>query len=306
MSMHQLTALLPTYKFIHMIGQRRMKVDKKCECEKMVELVIDPIAIADDLVNHFDLTLLQNVENLKLVKTNHKKVIFRSGGMIVNEQNAGDRYNDEIKHVGAVIATNNQLCDIAKEFNDNSFLVPNGCDLEHFKPADPSPNFERVFTIGFAGNIWGQGLNYKGYQYFVKALTSLYGQIKTKMLLHAHSQIDHGDMPSKFYHEIDCLILPSMGEGCSNVTMEALACGVPVLTTQVGYHGEMLEHEKNCLFIKRDANDIEEKILKLINNPSLRIDMAKNGREFAEEHHDIKQIAQKYDEIFQLVLSKEQ
>ena len=305
LSMHQLVRRLSDYKFIHMIGQRRMKVNKKCECEKIVELNIDPIAVADDIVNHFDLTMLQNIESLKLIRTNKKRVICRSGGMIVNDQNKGDRYNDELAQVGAVIATNNQLYDIAKSCNDNAHLIPNGCDLVQFSPADPNPNFNRKFTIGFAGNIWGQGLVYKGYQFYVKAMASMFTQVKSKTLLHAHTQIDHYKMTEDFYYEIDCLILPSLGEGCSNVVMEALACGVPVLITKVGYHGEMLEDRKNCLFIERDANDIEKKIALLMNNTALRIDLAYSGREFAVEHHDIKKIANEYDKIFQSVLNKE-
>ena len=303
LGIHQLTDLLKNYKFVRMIGQRRMMIDKQCECLKHVSLVIDPIAISEDLTDHFDLMLLQNLENLKLVRSNRKRVICRSGGMIVDDKNKADRYNGELAQVGAVIATNNQLCDIAKECNENAFLVPNGCDLDHFKPAET--NSDRQFTMGFAGNIWGQGLNYKGYLYYVKAMTSLFGQVKSKAVLHAHSQLKHEDMPKGFYHEIDCLVLPTMGEGCSNVVMEALACGVPVLITKVGYHGEMLEDGKNCLFIERDEKDIEEKVLMLKNNPALRTEIAENGRKFAKDRHDIKEIAKEYDRIFQLVLNKE-
>ncbi len=303
-AIYQLIKQLSMYDFIRTVGQRRMKLQKRCECNKYVELIIDPMPISNDIVNHFDVTLLQNVESLKLVRTNYKKVVCRSGGMIVDKENNGDRYNDELAKVGAVIATNNQLYDIAKSCNDNAFLIPNGCNLDYFKPADPSPAFARSFTIGFAGNIWGLGLHYKGYEFYVKALTHLIGQVKSRTLLHAHTQIPHEDMPTGFYHQIDCLILPSIGEGCSNVVMEALACGVPVLITKVGYHGEMLEDRKNCLFIERDAQNIEDRVLELLNNPSLRIDLAQNGREFAEKHHDIKEIAKQYNKIFQLVLKE--
>lgn len=304
LSMHQLVSNLSDYEFVHIIGRRRMKVYKHCECSKMIELIIDPLPVADDLIKHFDITMLQNVESLTLVRSNKEKVVCRLGGMIVDEQNDGNRYNEQLAQVGAIIATNQQLCDIGKSCNENTFLVPNGCDLEHFCPADPNPNLGRQFTMGFAGNVWGLGMQYKGYQFYVKAMTVLITQVKSKTVLHAHNQIDHEDMPEQFYHQIDCLVLPTMGEGCSNVVMEALACGVPVLITKVGYHGEMLKDMKNCIFIERDANDIEKKILMLKGNPALRIELAENGREFAEKHHDIKDVAQKYDEIFRLILKE--
>lgn len=269
-------------------------------CRKIKEK-IDPV-----LLKAYPLILAQNIDNITLIDECRDKVILRIGGMVINNKSSKSRYNNHIEQVSAVIATNRQLYEIGKAANENTFLVPNGVDLDVFKPAKERP--DRKFTLGFAGNIWGVGGNYKGWQFYVAATLSLFGQVSKLEKLHngpnVQQQIDHGKMPEEFYHKIDCLILPSLGEGCSNVVGEALACGVPVLLTKVGYHGEMLKHRENCLFIKRNVQDIVNKIKMLKDNPELYAKISANSRKFVEEHQNIRDIAKCYDEVFQSVLYK--
>ncbi len=259
-----------------------------------------------DLVKYFDITLLQNLDTIKQIQSDYKKVIARIGGMVIDDKNKADRHNLALNKVGAVIATNNQLYEIGKTVNGKTFLIPNGVDLDLFYPKEKSPyqkDQRENFTVGFAGNIWGPGQIYKGWNYYSKAIDRLIGEVDHYEVLFDYNQLEHDDMPEKFFHKIDCLILPSKGEGCSNITMEALACGVPVLTTKVGFHGEMLKNGVDCLFIERNVADIVEKVLKLRGSKKLQETLSKNGREFAEKNHDIRMIARMYDQVFKTVLN---
>lgn len=254
------------------------------------------------LLDFFDIILVQNVDSLKQIK-DKKKVVCRMGGMNINDKNSSKRYDNPLADCAAIISTNKELYNVAIQVNDNSFLIPNGVDLDIFKPIEKK---ERMFTVGFAGNICGQGMHYKGWRLYDQAILRL--SFETNMgidhieCLFGHSQISHNDMPLEFYNRLDCLILPSLSEGCSNVTMEALACGVPVITTKVGYHGENLIYGENVLFIERDALDIVEKVKLLMNDKILQKTLSINGRKFAEQHHNIETIAKQYDEIFDLVI----
>jgi len=282
-------AMSDKYKVVRMTRKLKREIPKK-------------------IIGLYPITLVQNVENIRLIPYYRERLAVRMGGMAIDRANRGSRYDAHLAQVGAVIATNKQLYDIAAKVNGNVHLVPNGVDLEVFKP--PEKVLERPFTIGFAGNIWGYGGNYKGWQFYVGAALSLmrHGVRRRECLLHgpeSQKQIKHADMPKEFYHKIDCLIMPSRGEGCSNVVGEALACGVPVLLTKVGYHGEMLKDGHNCLFIKRHVEDIYNKVLRLKDDPGLRARLSKNGRKFVEENQNVKEIAAKYDIVFQSMLNKD-
>ena len=276
---------------------------KKINCEFIRIVRIPGCKIADDLIKFFDVTLLQNLDSIHLVK-NKTKVISRIGGFHVDKNNPSTRYDLMMARVGVIIATNRFLYNIGKRCNKNTYLIPNGVDLELFKPVFALIKKPRKFTIGFAGNIWGQGKIYKGWLEYDKVVNDLYGEVNHLECLYQYNQIPHKKMPEKFYHKIDCLILPSLGEGCSNVIMEALACGIPVLLTKVGYHGEMLKNKNNCLFIKRDGDDILKKVKLLKDNAELWQKLSLNGRKFAEKYHNINDIAAKYDEIFKIMIRR--
>lgn len=266
-------------------------------CNQVYHRNVDP-----DLEKYFDVLLPQNCDSIRLIAAGDKTVA-RIGGLDMGNPDTA-RYSADFERVAAIVATNQQLANIALAANPNTVLIPNGVDLDTFVPAVPNPNFDRRFTMGFAGNIWGGGAEYKGWQYFVMAQCLLAAEgVEQIHLLHNANQIPHADMPTGFYHKIDALILPSRGEGCSNVVSEALACGVPVLTTKVGYHGEMLIDELNCLFIERDANMIADTIRRLLSDTELRTRLAVNGRKFAEEYHDVKKVAAAYDKVFQQVIN---
>lgn len=225
------------------------------------------------------------------------------------------RYDGDFRAVGAIIATNEALAAIARPANEHVTVIPNGVPLDKFRPGPHFPHRgDRPFTLGFAGNVAGQGADYKGWKYFAQAAVDLRVEcaVEQRYLLHACNQIPHADMPEKFYYIIDALILPSRGEGCSNVVTEALACGVPVIMTKVGFHGEQLTDGEQVLYIERDlegdspqtTEQIKAAVRRLIAEPDLYERLARNGRAFAERHHDVRTVAAMYDQVFQGILAR--
>ena len=284
------------YKFIRL---RRGQFG--CENPKCHRIFFHPVDI--ELCEDFDILFPQNADTIQMIPR-AENVVARIGGLDMTNP-ATERYSKDFERVAHVIATNQQLYDIAVKANPNATLIANGVDLDHFQPAVPNPNFDRKFMVGFAGNIWGGGADYKGWGYYVKACARLMiDGVEQRYLLHQANQIDNLKMPTEFYHLIDALILPSRGEGCSNVVSEALACGVLVLLTKVGFHGELLEDGNNCLFIERDEDSIISAVRRLLNDPDLRTRLAVNGRDFAEQHHDVRKIAAQYDRVFKSILAR--
>jgi glycosyltransferase involved in cell wall biosynthesis len=86
------------------------------------------------------------------------------------------------------------------------------------------------------------------------------------------------DLP-KFYNQSRVFALTSYNEGGPRVTLEALACGLPVVSTPVGLMTELLKDGENGLLIDWNAKDIAEKIEKIIFNPEIEKKFSNGGRE---------------------------
>lgn len=230
------------------------------------------------------------------------RVVSRLGSNRTFDQSKGsiDVYLGRMSECFAIIATNKKLFNIAKQININTYLIPNGIDLNLWKP-NPARRFEILPptpVIGFCANILTvKKAEYKGYP-LVRAACEQLG-LPLHEALYKRKQIPHDRMQPDFWDKIHILVHPSMGEGSSNTIMEALALGVPVITTIVaGYHGEMLTHGENVLLCERTVESIASQIRLLISMPSLAQKLSVNGRQFAEQHHDAKKIAEQYKKIF--------
>lgn len=108
--------------------------------------------------------------------------------------------------------------------------------------------------------------------------------------------------PVKYIQAADALVLPSLGEGCPNVVLEAFACGKPVIASKVGGVPDLVQHKKNGLLINpRDTNGLVSAIYSLTRDMKLVSLMGKEARKFAETKLDwriiTKRILKFYSEL---------
>jgi glycosyltransferase involved in cell wall biosynthesis len=105
--------------------------------------------------------------------------------------------------------------------------------------------------------------------------------------------------PREEYKQSDIFVFPSLEEGSALVTYEALASGLPLITTFNS--GSIIRDGKEGIIIPiRDVNAIKEKILYFYKNPKEIKKMAKNARKRVEEFtwKDYeKKVAQAYKKI---------
>jgi len=100
-----------------------------------------------------------------------------------------------------------------------------------------------------------------------------------------------GDVPNQelplYYAMMDVLVLPSLYEGLPRVVMEATAMGTPAIVSDVKGNREAVRHGTNGLLVPHgDRQALAAAIYKLLENDSLRKELAASCRDFAEEHFD--------------------
>jgi glycosyltransferase EpsD len=83
-------------------------------------------------------------------------------------------------------------------------------------------------------------------------------------------KVSHEDI-AEYYQRSDIFILPSIMEGLSNAIMEAMACGLPIIATDVGGNSELVVDGKGGLLVSpKNVEELYKAIKRLINDPSLR------------------------------------
>lgn len=102
------------------------------------------------------------------------------------------------------------------------------------------------------------------------------------------------------YHNADIFLLPSYQEGFPLTILEAMAAGLPVISTPVGAIPEVIENGVNGFLIPpRDSQALAEKINLLIEHRELREKMAENNKGKVREKYDLRPVSEIFDAIYQ-------
>ncbi|MBX2809546.1 MAG: glycosyltransferase family 4 protein [Cellvibrionaceae bacterium] len=97
----------------------------------------------------------------------------------------------------------------------------------------------------------------------------------------------------------DIFVLPSFAEGIPVALMEAMARGVPVITTYVGGIPELIiDKVTGQLVYPADKHALSQAIAYYIDNPDACIEIAKNAREKVVNEFDINQQVDKLAQLF--------
>lgn len=99
--------------------------------------------------------------------------------------------------------------------------------------------------------------------------------------------------------DADIFCLPSFAEGIPVAIMEAMAIGLPVVTTYVGGVPELAINGETALVVPAsNARELAGAIEQLATQPELRERLARNGRQRVCELHDSRRNAQQLHQLF--------
>ena len=89
--------------------------------------------------------------------------------------------------------------------------------------------------------------------------------------------VPHDELPI-YYNMADVYVLPSLYEEWSNTIMEAMACGTPVVATDVGGNSYLIKNMETGLLIPpRNPKILAEALSAILDNKELAIKLAENA-----------------------------
>jgi glycosyltransferase involved in cell wall biosynthesis len=100
----------------------------------------------------------------------------------------------------------------------------------------------------------------------------------------------------------DVFVLPSRHEGFGNVIVEAMACHLPVVVTEMG--GVALETvvDGQTGYIVQDVEQLAGRLATLLSQPELAQKMGESGRVRAQRYFDLNPISERYVQLYREVL----
>ncbi|RSL29031.1 glycosyltransferase family 1 protein [Salibacterium salarium] len=188
-----------------------------------------------------------------------------------------------IKQFGAI---NPKLAQEVKKLtpDKNVNYIQQFVDTNRFRPAPKEKKGnQKEIVIGWAGNNTRNVKNHTTlYQPIVKNLQK--DSNITFVQANRASRVPLKDMPA-FYNSLDLLLITSSNEGGPAPALEANACGVPVLSTNVGYVKKITSPNGKFLILdSAQPNDFIKKIKFLKENRDLLQKLKREARENIMSH----------------------
>ncbi|OGX15228.1 MAG: hypothetical protein A2166_00360 [Omnitrophica WOR_2 bacterium RBG_13_41_10] len=183
---------------------------------------------------------------------------------------------------------------------NNIKIIPNGVDYEYFRPV--SINNHKIPRIAFLGYL-STFYNLDGIFYFynqifpiIKSYTlsvrfSIIGAScpnKLRKLTEDKSVELFSDIEDTrpFLNQATVFVCPlRIGSGLQNKILEAMAMGLPVVTTNIGYKGINAEKNKEII-VADEPKNFASRVLELLRNEDLRYKISRNARSFIEKNYN--------------------
>ena len=222
------------------------------------------------------------------------------------------------RNVDAIIAVCKESSQeiLAEGFQANRLLeIPNGVDTGKFTQGDCREVREER-TITFIGRLDG----YKGVDYLLNGFKTLLSRIDKVTLVIVGTGPDETHLKylaeeleiqghvafrgkqeniTSILSGTDIFVLPSLSEGMSNVLLEAMACGLPIVATAVGGNSDLISDRYNGILIPpHDSMSLGEALVELMKNDRLARTLGYAARKTIEDHYSMDRITDDYVRLY--------
>ena len=186
-------------------------------------------------------------------------------------------------------------------------IVANWVDANRYSPSSKNNSLTKFMFMGWLEKFKGvqhlveaaDQLNQAGHKFKVdiygggrelQPLTELCSQLDLNQVVEFHGWVS-GPAKLAALETANVSILPSYSEGMPNSVLEAMACGLAVISTPVGGVPALIQSQEQGILVEvGDAKGLAEAMLSLIQDPERIERMGIANREFVEKNHHIENV----------------
>ena len=253
--------------------------------------------------------------------TAHAKDIYR------RDMNPGDLLSRKLRAAKfAVTCTKANSEYLGKLANTELHTIYHGLDLTLFAPAERTVAtgpplilavgrfVEKkgfIYLVEACRRLKDEGMNFRcqiigGFAEHAERIQELIDRLDLKDTVSLHHAVTQEEL-KKIYETASLFVLPCVitddgdRDGIPNVMVEALAMGLPVVSTSVSGIPELIRDRKTGLLVPpKDPQALAKAIRELIENPALGSQLAQNGRELVLREFDAKRNTLALKKLFDL------
>lgn len=209
----------------------------------------------------------------------------------------------------AITAVSKSAVDYYGKLGFNVHHIPNAIDLEQIPHTG-----KRLYPkqLIFVGRLSKE----KGVDILIDAFNTLSNDIHLLVIgdgpekknlekqsknknVHFLGHVDH-TKTLEYMHASDILIQPSRKEGLSTTILEAMACKIPIIATNVGGNTDLIDNMKNGILIESEnLKQMIDSIEKISNNDNLKTELIENAYRKIINEYDWNKIVKSYINLYQ-------
>ena len=179
-------------------------------------------------------------------------------------------------------------------------VIPNAIDNTLFQRLDKRGNRllhhidEKVFIVAFVGWYdYNKGVKRVSdaitllqdneiKSFFIGDVRDKVGEIPVCEGILLKGRLPHENLP-EYLNMADVFVLPTLAEGCNNAIIEAMACGLPVISSNKPFNWDVLNEKNSILVDPLNVDEIAAAIRLLKENTNKRKEMSQAALETAAE-----------------------
>lgn len=217
-----------------------------------------------------------------------------------------------------------------RKYRDKIVVIPNGINLEEFNIPYSKEECRKKLRLPIEGKMIffiGYLLPYKGPEVLVKAMRMIVEDVPdTELIFVGEGMMRNGlKMLSKkiglekhikfvgfvgdvfrkalYYKSADIFVFPSFSEAFGRVNLEAMACGIPIVASNIGGIPDVVKPGKNGLLVPpKDPEALVDAIIYLLENEDVREKMGKKGPEMVNIDYSRERIMGETEAVYEMVL----